>query len=85
MAVGRSVRMRVINPLALSDAAEAKTVRKNLLGSMASDSLDVVLKYQNTAAFFAALDKRAEVAAIKARLAEGAKARQARRKAAQIP
>ena len=75
---GRSVRMKVINPFALSDVVEAKIMRKNLMGSMASDRLEVVLKRQNTALFFKAIDKRAEFAATKAWLAERHNARLAK-------
>jgi hypothetical protein len=65
---GRMVHMNVINPFALSDAAEAKIVRKNLLGSMGSDRLDVVLKRQNTNRFFRAIDAATRLAAFKKKM-----------------
>jgi len=69
--------MKIINPFVLSDGAEAGVMRKNLLGSMGSERLEVVLKRQNTSRFFAALDERAKLAALRGRLAEQGRAREA--------
>jgi hypothetical protein len=73
---GRAVRMRVINPFALATKDEAATMRRNLLRSMASDRLEVVVKQQNTVAFFKALDERARVAALKSKWAKAREAGQ---------
>jgi hypothetical protein len=73
---GRTVRMKVINPFALSDAAEAKTMRRNLLASMASERLEVVVKRQNTNRFFKAIDGYFSLAALKKRAMERRKGRE---------
>jgi hypothetical protein len=64
---GRSIRMKALNPFALCKPGEAISMRKNLSKSMSSDRLDVILKRQNTNAFFKAIDDRDSLRVLKAK------------------
>jgi hypothetical protein len=73
---GRMLKAMVINPFALSDAVEHKAMRKNLLSSMDSDNIEVVLKRQNTRRFFKTIEDRDNLKATVAMLAKKRRARE---------